>query len=467
MISIYLDWNVIIQMKNNFHPGLKTILDSKRFFIPYSASHIGDMLSGFNNVPEQQGLIDQDLKILSELTENNYLSNDGKEIKLIYSEPRELFDDRLSEKDLFQNFSLDKIEEMFEEEETIKALVKQSLDSIRNIPLDKVFVDALTNPESAKYLDTMFPDLKDNPTMEGFFKSFGEMMTRINENDDYKELRKITQGGLGINRDKIFNSEDPYSMIEKTYQKLNFNGQQYVQQDKQGPSWFNDISNEYIKLDMHGYQEDRVSTTKGRKETFRNTMEDAFHAGFASTCNFYILNDNRAYHKTKKVYEKIGMNTLVFKPDEFLNYYNTFLSERAVDLELKIPVAYLSAESFAEEKIEDGHRRTYHLPYFVFDFFNKVIATFDDSGKTTMLTLSSFAPTNKIGTYHFEIENLSSKLYGVFGDDTEKLGHIKQVEFGPGEWGGRKWNFGDIAFRLLCPNGEFQLFYDLADIVEQ
>lgn len=218
---------------------------------------------------------------------------------------------------------------------------------------------------------------------------------------------------------------------------------------------------------MHGYQEDKVNTTKGRKETFRNTTEDAFHAGFASTCNFYILNDNRAYDKTKKVYEKISLNTLVFKPGEFLNHYKTFLLERAINLELRIPITYLSADAINEEKTEDGFIRTYHLPYFVFDFFNKMFVTIDNSGKATMILLSRFSPTSRNATYHFEIEKLSSKLYQVLGEDVEKLGHIKHDEFERGEWGGRKWDFGDIAFRLLCPNGHFQLYYDLGEIEEQ
>jgi hypothetical protein len=54
MISIYLDWNVIVQMKNEYHPELKAILESRRFFIPYSTSHISDILSGFSDEPKQR-----------------------------------------------------------------------------------------------------------------------------------------------------------------------------------------------------------------------------------------------------------------------------------------------------------------------------------------------------------------------------------------------------------------------------
>jgi hypothetical protein len=93
--------------------------------------------------------------------------------------------------------------------------------------------------------------------------------------------------------------------------------------------------------------------------------------------------------------------------------------------------------------------------------------TVNNCGNTTTILLSRFAPTNKKVTYHFEIEKLSSKLYQIFGDDVEKLGQISQDEFGQDEWGGRKWDFGDIAFRLLCPNGHFQLYYDLKGLDQQ
>ena len=35
---------------------------------------------------------------------------------------------------------------------------------------------------------------------------------------------------------------------------------------KNAPEWFNKITNEYLLLDMHGYQEDKVNIKKGRKE---------------------------------------------------------------------------------------------------------------------------------------------------------------------------------------------------------
>ena len=83
-----------------------------------------------------------------------------------------------------------------------------------------------------------------------------------------------------------------------------------------------------------------------------------------------------------------------------------------------------------------------------------------------MILLSRFNPTNKKITYYFEIERLSTILFQVFGEDVDKIEPVKQEEFNQGEWVGRKWDFGDIAFRFLSQNGYFQLYYDFNNVGE-
>src|SRR5690606_39554456 len=90
-----------------------------------------------------------------------------------------------------------------------KGIGKSLINLLKSIPLEESFKQAFENPESAEQMDKMFPGLKENPTMEGFFKSFSKMNLNLNESDGYQELRKTVQGGLGINRDKIFDSNDP------------------------------------------------------------------------------------------------------------------------------------------------------------------------------------------------------------------------------------------------------------------
>lgn len=424
MISIYLDWNVIVQLKNGLNPELNDVLNANRFLIPYSTSHISDILSSYADNSEQLEKINTDLEFLSALTKNYCLSNDSKVVRLDVTDPKGLFQDRVDEKDLFKNFSFDTLTGILDDNEQAKEINKQ-LEDLKKLPLDKTFIEGFTNPQSSEHMNALFPGLKDNPTMGGFFKCFGEMITRMNDTEDYKQLRRITQTGLGINRNRIYSTNDPYKFISDIYAKFKIDPKTFLPESgKYAPVWFDQISNEYIKLDMHGYQEDKVNTTKGRKETFRNTTEDSFHAAFASTCHFYITNDKKSFEKTQKVYEQVGANTFVFKPDEFLEYYNVFLTEGDVAADLLIPLKYIETDKYVEKQIEDGYIRSYHVPYFVFDFFNKMTITINKSGRVTMVMLSQVPPTNKGITYFFEIERLSPKLYTALGMDSDNLGQI-------------------------------------------
>mgnify|MGYP005812420405 CR=1 FL=1 len=452
-------------MKAGDHQQLKELLrQPDRVVTLFSTSHIGDLLSSYKEDPEQLKIIEEDLEFISSLTNNCCLSNDGKEIRLSYDDPKRLFDQRVEDRYLFENFSLDKLQEFFEGDPLTASLGKTFVKLIKSMPLDKGFKDALSDPQSSDQLDKMFPGLKENPTVEGFFSSFGKMLTNMNQNEDYKDLRKMVQSGLKINRDKLFDFSNPHESINKAYDKLGVGDfSQFQQTDKNAPKWFNEISNDYIILDMHGYQEDRVNTKKGRKETFSNTTEDAFHAGFGSTCNFYIANDNRAFKKTSKVYEKFKLNTLLFKPQEFVEYYSSYLQPRSYGLDLQIPFEYLKFDNYTEEKLESRILRTYHIPHFLFDFFNKMLVVANYQGKIEMLVLSQIAPSNKRITYYFEIEKLSPKLYQALGDDIEQLGDIKQPELEQEEWQGRKWDFESISFRLIRTQGIYQLYYDFND----
>lgn len=452
-------------MKAGHHEQLKELLcQPERIVTLFSTSHIGDILSSYKEDPEQLKTIEEDLEFITSLTNNCCLSNDGKEIRLSYDDPKRLFDQRVEDKDLFENFSLDKLQEIFEGDPLTSSLGKTFVKLIKSMPLDKAFKDALSNPQNSDQLNKMFPGLKENPTMEGFFSSFGKMLTNMNQNEDYKDLREMVQSGLKINRDKLFDITNPHESINKAYDKLGVGDfSQYQQTDKNAPKWFNEISNDYIMLDMHGYQEDRVNTKKGRKETFSNTTEDAFHAGFGSTCNFYIVNDKRAFKKTSKVYEKFKLDTLLFKPQEFVEYYNSYLQPRTYELDLQIPFEYLKFDDYSEEKLESRILRTYHIPHFLFDFFNKMLVVANSEGKIEMLVLSQIAPSNKKITYYFEIEKLSPKLYQALGEDIDQLGGIKQPELEQEEWNGRKWDFESISFRLIRSQGIYQFYYDFKD----
>lgn len=461
MIKVYFDWNVLSQMKNGKHAELKElILNNKNLLIPFSTSHINDISSSFNETPKQQEYINSDLEFISSITNEYCLFNNGKGIILDHYPPKELFEQNITDKNTFNDISIDGLLKNFEDDELTKSLIKPMFDLLKSISIEESFKQAFETPESSEVMDKMFPGLKENPTMEGFFKSFSKMNFNLNELDGYKDLRKTVQSGTGINRDKIFDTQNPFEFIQKTYDKLGFNPENFYPEYKNAPKWFDNITNTYLKLDMHGYQEDRVNIKKGRKETFKNTTDDAFHAAFASTCNIYVINDNRSYKKTKKVFEELNINTRVFKPNEFLGFYKKFLAYENPELDLKIMQDLINSDSFYESKSEDGVYRIYYFPYFLFGFFNKIVCFYHNNNSNENSTfLSQDKPTNWI-IIDKEVEKLVERLLKYFGNDIEDEGKLKVNEFNSEKWNGRKWKFAKLTLRLQAINGYVQLYWD-------
>jgi hypothetical protein len=102
MIRVYLDWNVMAQMKDGHLDDLYAILCQKdRFFIPYSTSHIGDLLPSQNDDNELQRLrVIKDLDFISSITQNYCLYNSGSQIILNTNDPHSMYDDRMHDEDV-------------------------------------------------------------------------------------------------------------------------------------------------------------------------------------------------------------------------------------------------------------------------------------------------------------------------------------------------------------------------------
>ncbi len=173
MIKLYLDWNIMSGMKNGHFPELSAIvLNEQKFFLPYSTSHIGDIFASIkNHSEEEQRLINKDLDFIREISKNQCLYNTGEQVLINTIDPGELLDDRIREAPLFTDFSLDSLFSSIGNDPLINSIK----DMLAAIPLDCAFKAAFDNPESADMMNKMFPGLKEEPNMNGFFKSLGNM----------------------------------------------------------------------------------------------------------------------------------------------------------------------------------------------------------------------------------------------------------------------------------------------------
>ena len=466
MIKVYLDWNVMSGMKNNHFPVLNDIIINKeKFLLLYSTSHIGDIFASIkNHSDEEQKLIKEDLDYITSLTDDLCLVNNSKEVSLSRYEPGELLDDRIREAPIFSDFSLDNLFSSFDEDDSMNGIVSSLKNMLLSMPLDSAFKEVLNNPESAEMLDKMFPGLKDNPTMEGFFKSFGKMFQNLNEKEDYKDLRAMVQQ-IGVNNGHFNENKNPFEVIDKAYEKKGlekFDVDKYFDKTKNAPAWFNDITNEYVLLDMHGFKADKVKVTEKEKNTFKNTTEDASHAAFASKCEFYVTSDDKNYHKTKAVYQKLNIHTIVLKPNEFIDYYNSFLNIHSFDEHFKLIIELMkSGENFQDKFYKNNEQFGWvsYTPQYFFNFFNRIMVP-KPSDDNALFILGKDNPSDNYMIAQEEIEAtikmFSDKLsIDKYGKSNYEVEEIKDNE----DWIGRSWetNVGLIEIKRI--NGWFQMYF--------
>ena len=460
MIKVYLDWGVMAEMKRGDLSELNDILlNNDRFFIPYSSSHIADIIPSYKDTEKQKSYIKSDLDFISELTRDVCLSPASEQVKMEFCSPHDYFEWQLESKDSFTDLSMDGLMSAVGDDEVGSQLMKTAFDMIKAIPLDKEFEKAFAHPENAELMNKLFPGLKDNPTMEGFFESFSKMNFNLMESNGYDDFRKSVQKGLGINRNQIFNLKDPYKIIDKAYEKMGGTPLQFVPDSKVTPKWHYDISNEFFILDSHGYQEDKVNIKKGRKQTFRNPTEDSNHAAYASMCHFYIVKDDKSYNKAKKVYEKQGVYTTVYKPKEFVDYYKRCLDFKNEEYHLLMPHEYVKSEEFYEQDYGNAIYKIFYTPVFFLDFFNVVMIQYPKDSQHSTLILAQNIPNNNV-SYLMEFRHVYDKICSFLGEDMDKRGQIKKKEFNDEGWVGRNWKIDNQIMRLDTNEGNLQLIYN-------
>ena len=466
MIKVYVDWNVMSGMKNGHFPELLSILENKeKFLLVYSTSHIGDILASNSDDVKQQEIIQTDFDFMTRLTNNLCLSNAGKSVVLDYCEPREIFDNQIDSKKLTDNLSIDNLFNSVEIDETLKPFIESYKALLHSINLEAVLKQAYDTPEGAEMMNKMFPGLENDLTMNGFFKSFGLMLESINEKEGLKDLRGIIQQ-VGINSSHFNPEKEPFELIQNAYSKMGLDENQassYFEKGKNAPVWFDEITNEYIKLDLHGFNSDKVKVTEKGKKTFRNTTEDASHSAFASICDFYITEDKKNFNKTKAVYNKLDIKTNVFKPIEFIEYYDKFLNVNNLQHHFTTISDFLqiSGEIYVSEYNDgSGSVITRYPEYYFFNFFNKIMTPQTKSDDDAIYILSKESPAQHYLIHFKELETLIKLFIDNFGADDSGNMFLQLEECKVNEnWSGRTWSkIPNFTIRIIKLNGYFQLY---------
>lgn len=464
MIKVYIDWNVMSGMKNGNFSELKEIFkDKNKFSLMYSTSHIGDILASNRDDQEQQEIIQQDLDFITNLTDNLCLANSGKEVYFDYLDPRELFENQMESNKLTDDLSIDNLFDFKNNDESLNEILESNKELLKNTSLDPAFKAIYDTPEGAEFMNKLFPGLENDFSMDGFFKSFGLMLKNLNEKEGLKDLRAIVQN-VGVNSSHFNPDKNPFDLIEGAYKKNGFVDfrNNYIEKGKNAPLWFDEITNEYILLDLHGFNSDKIKVNDKEKNTFRNTTEDASHSAFATLSDFYITNDVKNLKKTKAVYEKLEILTKVLKPDEFLEYFKTYLDFNSIlDHFDSISIAFKKRDLFRMEfNDEKLTSLTQFSNYYFFNFFNKIILSFNIVDKNR----GGFILCKELPSKHFQIdfvdvEKLVKFFVENYGVDNNGKGYLRKEEFVEGNWAGRCWLLESNYIKITQANYFFQLYF--------
>lgn len=464
MIKIYLDWNIISGLKQGYFSELKKTLESNnKFVMPYSISHIGDILANNPKDPLEDKHIKSDLEYLSQLSNELCLSYYKGETRVGKNNPFELFKERIESNKLVENLSIDSLFKPFENGPEIGATIKALKGLLSSIPLGKEFEESFNNPDTSEMMNKQFPGLKDNPTMDGFFEFFGKMFHDLNNTEAYKDLRESIQQ-TGINSSHFNEEKNPFDLIEKSYSKFGNDASpyKYLQKNEITPDWFSEITNLYLVLDMHGFKSDKIKVTVRNKSTFRNTTEDSSHTAFASICEIYLTNDKKNIYKSKAVYEKLDISCKVFNVEQFLDYSRKYLDDHSIQDHFKQIHLAIKEGKFHSTALEKGRGKllTHFSNHYFFNFFNKLMLIYNESEEYEGYVLTKLYTSKNYVILREEIQGVVKLLVDAWGQDSNSAKYLELNELKDSEldWTGRYWEFDFATFRFCRLNGWFQFY---------
>lgn len=464
MIKIYLDWNIMSSMRRGSFIELESLLrNNEKFLVIYSTSHIGDILVSHSEDEKQKEIINDDLNYITSITDNNCFFNDGKNIQLGFMDPIKMYNNRVDSQDLFKDLSIDNLFAAFDGDEVLSPLINSLKNLLKIAPLG----DSLKNIESKNEINKVLPNLPENLSFEKWFKYFGNFYNRLNETEDYKSLRESVQENV-VSSDHFNKDKDPYEIINNAYKKLGIDRikpNTYFDNSKNAPEWFNEIVDDYLMLDMHGYKQDEIKVNDKKKKTFKNTTEDSFHTAFASRCDFYITNDKKNIAKAKTIYSKLEINTCIYTPEEFIQYYNEYLDIHGFTGHYSNLVDVLETGKnyygYTNETDENGNPICFlgFSNHYFFNFFNKVRICKSITDSSPYYLISRNYPSRIYYTTLKEIENIVAILINALGNDDLGKGYYVAGEIETDEWLGRVWTLESMQINLKRINGHFQLYF--------
>jgi predicted nucleic acid-binding protein len=314
MPRIYLDSNVFSNLrvpKDPHHMLLKELLEKYKHNITvvFSHAHIRDK----KNDPSEMKF--EDFRCMETLVQDNYISYHAIEQRTSFylATPKMVFDDEVDE-------SLDELLNFFDpsvdDDQQIVAF-KNHLASALEMSEIKVEEIMLESGVEKEMLDRLFNGKDGNPTLLDVTKGVANLTKdMISDGSTYKNLRVLIENGLGqqlgeVKQAKLdLNDAFKNSFFQKTF--VEFVKDSIHVKDKTQIPYYDFYTLSYHVLDILGISKEKL----GKKNRYRNLLNDALHSYYARYCDVLVTNDKRLYDKSSILYHMYEVPTQIVTVEE-------------------------------------------------------------------------------------------------------------------------------------------------------
>lgn len=475
MIRVYIDWNILTNLKNPQQEPYKSILGTitqhkDQLLIPYSPAHLADLLKGWDGSEEKKAITQKDLKLISEITNNHLIAQYWKApgVKPDIRDPEEFFEEFKQDKNqsLAEIMDFSRFADDFDED--TKKKFEGLMEQMNAIQLDYGQNSESVIEQMQKAMPGMPIQKPGQPFME-FLKEFGVYMDSLMKgHESYGNLRSMLRENLKLDTN-ISNWEKPYdkldeylpkTLLEKSLTEQIEEATKKESTNTSANKLFDTFLHAYAQLDMYGYHPEKLS----KKNTYENMTNDGQHAFYAAHCDFFVTNDKRTTAKTSALYEKYEIKTVICNAEEFVEKLTSALRNTSSYADFINDISASAKKSVQDKTFEQIEFNS--LPRFKIPLDPKVLNFFNTLLQTTFPNYHSHILARSPQHYgHFiffrEIEAITNEIVRLLGPDmNQKANYDPSIEnkmINDGKWGGRRWLFSDSELALTLEEGAFLL----------
>lgn len=431
MIRIYLDWNIISNLKRPEFKDIKNFIDEHKNYLqfPYTPAHFSDLMKSYKPGNEY---FEKDLETLEYLTENHFIRWEKDDTKFYFFEPKKYFDFIKNQESIPDILNFDKllnqIDSLGNEIGMGKfgSLIKKSLkaQSIQNkIPKENIELMKEKIPDIKLNSTNMWDFIKDiTPFVENlildrdYFKNFQGKMT----GEDFK----LDSNAGNWSYNEVISNIDTFlqnSKIEMTFLECVKSSFQHIDKPV---SYFAFYKSAYFLLDFIGYKRDKLPK---RTDNFLNIDTDTEHSFYGGHCEYFVADDKNLRIKSKVLYKEFSISTKIIKSAELISELTKVIDKSKDEYTFIEDLnAFCNQENFIKSYSYSyngvmNKRNVFRLPKFYFNFFNYVSYGSIPESNLLLVTFEKFSGNFSDLIYFSESETLIDFLYERFGLKTKKL----------------------------------------------